>query len=311
MTAAIVSHHKCSLHEHGLPHHPEDPFRLSAVENQLIASGIDWIVLHYDSEPASEEQLLRVHTQEHIEFVKSRRPERGKQHSELDGDTWMNPDTYDAALHAAGAAVKAVDLVMSGEQKKVFCNVRPPGHHAGRDYPAGFCIFNNVAVGAAHAIEKYGLQRVAILDFDVHHGDGTEHIFENDDRVLFGSTFQHPFYPNKGADTNRPGVLNIPLPVGTNSSDWNAAVQQGWLPALREFEPELIFISAGFDSHTEDDMGGFKLVEGDYQWITNELCKLAKEFSQDRLISCLEGGYDLSSLGRSAAAHIKQLAEFH
>lgn len=309
MTAAIVSNHTCSLHEHGLPHHPEDPFRLSAVENQLIAAGIDWVVMHYDCEKASEDQLARVHTREHIDFVKSCRPEKG--HKELDGDTWMNPDTYDAALYAAGSSIKAVDLVMSGEQRKVFCNVRPPGHHASRSAPSGFCIFNNVAVGAAHALEHHGLQRVAILDFDVHHGDGTEDIFKDDERVLFGSTFQHPFYPHTGADSNKPGILNIPLPVGTNSRDWNAAVQQGWLPALREFEPELIFVSAGFDSHYEDDMGGFKLVEADYQWVTRELCKIAKEYSDNRLISCLEGGYDLSSLGRAATAHIKELAEFH
>lgn len=307
MTAAIITHSDCSLHDNGSEHHPESPNRLDAIRDQLISSGLDCELEHYDAPKAQKHDLCRVHDKQFVDRVFETAPTHGN--IVLDGDTGMNPDSLNAALRSAGAMLKAVDLVMGEGSKQAFCGVRPPGHHAGIGRAAGFCIFNNVAVGAAYAMEKYGLQRVAILDFDVHHGNGTEEIFSGDARVLFGSSFQHPFYPFSGADTDQPNIMNLPLPSGTTGSGWRQAVSKQWLPRLEAFEPELIIISAGFDSHWEDDMGGFKLLEADYIWFTKEMCELAEKYANGRIISCLEGGYDLPSLGRSVVAHIKQLAK--
>lgn len=309
MTVAVITHSHCSLHDNGSIHHPECAERLGAINNRMIMSGVDWIARHYDSHLAEREHLLRVHDEEYVDRVFATAPKEG--HVMLDGDTGMNEYTLDAALHAAGAAVMAVDLVMAGTHKHAFCAIRPPGHHAGRRQAAGFCIFNNVAVGAAYALDVYGLERIAIIDFDVHHGDGTEAIFKDEQRVLFCSSFQHPFYPFTGADTDLPNIRNLPLPSGTGGAVWREAVEASWLPVMREFHPQLVMISAGFDSHMEDDMGGFNLLERDYLWITKELCQIAKESADGRVVSCLEGGYELSSLGRSATLHIKELAEFH
>lgn len=309
MSTAIISHQQCEFHDNGQSHHPESGERLSAITNHLISSGVDWVLRSYDAPLVTREQLLLVHDEEYIDRVLVTAPEHGE-NAVLDGDTGMNHHSLEAAYASAGAAVMAIDLTMQKKHNHVFCTVRPPGHHAGKNRAAGFCIFNNIAVGAAYALEKFALQRIAIVDFDVHHGDGTEEIFSSDPRVLLCSSFQHPFYPFSGADTKADNILNIPLPAGTGSSEWRSAVEQKWLPALDNFKPELIMISAGFDSHLEDDMGGFNLVEADYQWITHELCSLAKTHAQGRVVSCLEGGYDLSSLGRSVTAHIKELAEF-
>ena len=307
MTAAVISHPDCSLHDNGTQYHPESSERLDAIRNQLISSGLDWVLMHYDAPKAEKQDLCRVHDKQYVDRVFESAPAQGN--IVLDGDTGMNPHSLNAALRSAGAMLKAVDLVMGEGEKQAFCDIRPPGHHAGRRRAAGFCIFNNVAVGAAYAMDKYALQRVAILDFDVHHGDGTEEIFSGDNRVLFGSSFQHPFYPFSGADTNQPNIMNLPLPAGTTGGEWKQAVTKQWLPRLEVFEPQLIIISAGFDSHREDDMGGFNFLEADYVWFTKEMSKLAQKYADGRIISCLEGGYDLSSLGRSVAAHIKQLAE--
>lgn len=308
MTAAIITHSDCSLHDNGDQYHPETAERLDAINNQLISSGLGWVLTYYDAPKADKHDLCRVHDKEYIERVFNHSPDKG--HVLLDGDTGMNPYTLNAALRSAGAMIKAVDLVMTDERKQVFCCTRPPGHHAGKSRASGFCIFNNVAVGAAYAMEQYDVQRVAILDFDVHHGDGTEEIFSGDNRVLFGSSFQHPFYPFSGAQTDIPNIINLPLPSGTTGAQWRTAIEKEWLPRLETFKPELIIISAGFDSHWQDEMGGFQLLEADYIWFTQEMGNLAKKYADGRLISCLEGGYDLSSLGRSAVAHIKQLAEF-
>lgn len=309
MTVAVITHSHCTLHDNGTPHHPESADRLGAINNRMIMSGVDWIARHYDSHCAEREHLTRVHDEDYIDRVYATSPTEG--FALLDGDTGMNPHSLDAALHGAGAVIMAVDLVMAGTHKHAFCAIRPPGHHAGRNVAAGFCIFNNVAVGAAHAMEVYGIERIAIIDFDVHHGDGTEAIFKNEPRVMFFSSFQHPFYPFSGADTNLPNIKNLPMPSGTGGAAWREAIEAQWLPAMREFKPELVMISAGFDSHAEDDMGGFNLLERDYVWITRELCQIAKEFAEGRVVSCLEGGYELSPLARSATMHIKELAEFH
>ncbi|KPJ90442.1 MAG: deacetylase, partial [Gammaproteobacteria bacterium SG8_11] len=226
-----------------------------------------------------------------------------------DPDTAMNEHSLNAALRAAGAVVLGVDLLMSGKEQCAFCNVRPPGHHAEHNRAMGFCFFNNIAVGAAHALQHYGLQRIAIVDFDVHYGNGTEDIFRAEPRVMVFSTFQHPFYPYSGADTHLPNMINVPLPAGTRSAPYREAVEQYWLPALRKFKPELIMISAGFDAHCDDHMAGLCLVDEDYAWVTRHIKNIAAETAQGRIISTLEGGYELDALGRSVHAHLAVLAD--
>ncbi|MEW5944446.1 MAG: histone deacetylase family protein, partial [Pseudomonadota bacterium] len=276
MQTAYISHHDCLLHEMG-PYHPESPARLRAVEDQLIASGLFPLLQHHDAPLASREQLERVHAAGYVNEIFARSPAHGMVY--LDPDTAMNPHTLQAALRAAGSAVLAVDLGMAGKAKNAFCNVRPPGHHAESARAMGFCIFNNVAVGVAHALEEHGLTRVAIADFDVHHGNGTEEIFRNDPRVMLCSTFQHPFYPHCGADTVSDHIINVPLPAGTDGAGFREAVIRRWLPELERFEPEMVFFSAGFDAHRDDEMAGLRLVEADYQWVTEQVKAIAEKYA--------------------------------
>lgn len=305
MQTAYISHPLFLKHDMGA-HHPECPARIHAVEDQLIASGLMNYLQHHDAPEVTREQLLRVHDEVHIDQMEDSVPLQGIVH--IDGDTAMNPFTYKAALRAAGAVVMAVDLVMSGKTENAFCNIRPPGHHAERAQAMGFCIFNNVAVGAAHALEQHGLERVAILDFDVHHGNGTEHIFHDDPRVMLCSTFQHPFYPHSGEGSGNDHIINVPLDAGSGGIEFREAVTQHWLPALERFKPEMLLISAGFDAHRDDDMSMLKLIETDYAWVTTELKRVAEKYAQRRIVSALEGGYDLHALGRSVAAHVKVLS---
>ena len=305
MQTAYISHPLCLKHDMGA-HHPEAPARLHAIEDQLIASGILDHLQRYEAPEVTREQLLRVHDAAYIDAVELLAPKQGT--VQLDPDTAMNPFSYKAALRAAGAAVQGVDLAMSGEVANAFCNIRPPGHHAERGRAMGFCIFNNVAVAAAHALAHHGLSRVAIADFDVHHGNGTENIFHDDPRVMLCSTFQHPFYPYVGADSGNEHIVNVPLPAGAGGAEFREAVTQHWLPALEAFKPELLLISAGFDAHRDDDMAMMRLTERDYAWVTDELMKVAAKHAGGRIVSMLEGGYELHALGRSAAAHIKALA---
>ena len=285
--------------------HPEQPARLSAIFDRLIASGLEMIVRQVDAPLATREQLERVHETNYVQSVFDQAPTEGM--IMLDPDTAMGPHTLTAALRSAGAVVHAVDLVMNREFQAVFCAVRPPGHHAERNRAMGFCFFNNVAVGAAHALAAHGLNRVAIIDFDVHHGNGTEHIFETEPRVLFCSSFEHPFYPFTGHETDTPHIVNITLPAGADGARFREEVERHWLYRLHEFKPELVLISAGFDAHTEDSMSHVRLRESDYVWITHELKKVADQYAGGRMVSTLEGGYDLSALGRSAVAHIDAL----
>lgn len=305
MQTAYITHPDCLLHEMG-PYHPESPARLKAVEDQLIASGLLPLLRQYEAPLATREQIERVHSPAYVDGIFARSPAHGMM--QLDPDTAMNPHTLAAARRAAGAALLATDLVMAGEVENAFCNIRPPGHHAESARAMGFCIFNNIAVGVAHALEKYGLRRVAIADFDVHHGNGTEEIFRGDPRVMLCSTFQHPFYPHCGADTASDHIINVPLPAGTSGAGFRRAVTERWLPALERFKPEMVFFSAGFDAHRDDDMAGLRLVEADYQWVTEQVMAVAEQYAQGRIVSVLEGGYELQALGRSAAAHIKMLA---
>lgn len=303
---AYITHSDCLLHEMG-SFHPESPARLSAISDHLIAQGIDSYFAHHDAPLATLEQMLRAHPAAHLERLKRSSPEHGIVH--LDPDTAMNPHTWRAVQRSAGAGVMAVDLVISGKAENAFCAIRPPGHHAERENAMGFCFVNNLAVAARHALEAHGLKRVAIIDFDVHHGNGTENIFAGDQRVLMCSIFQHPFYPYSGAEHPAANMLNVPVPAGTGGEEFRQVVAEVWLPALKKFKPEMIFISAGFDAHYEDDMGSLKLVESDYAWVTSQMVALAKETASGRIVSMLEGGYVMSSLARSVGAHLRALAD--
>jgi acetoin utilization deacetylase AcuC-like enzyme len=260
----------------------------------------------HEAPMAATEQLQRVHSPEYIDYIRGIAPRAGQ--VRLDPDTAMGPMTLSAALHAAGATVLATDLVMHGKADNAFCCIRPPGHHAGRKNAAGFCIFNNVAVGVAHAIAAYGLERVAIIDFDVHHGDGTEDIFRNNPQIMLCSTFQHPFYPGRGADSRTDHMINVPLPAHTDGKSYRKAVENEFRPALERFRPQMIFVSAGFDAHADDPLAQLDLVEDDYIWITGFIKDIANRFAEGRIVSSLEGGYQLDSLAESAAAHIRTLA---
>jgi acetoin utilization deacetylase AcuC-like enzyme len=305
MRTALVTHAECLRHDMGR-HHPEQPARLSAIEDQFIASGIAAQLARYDAPLATDEQLERVHPRDFVRAVREIAPSQGTVH--LDPDTAMNPHTLQAALRAAGAGVLATDLVLQGEANAAFCPVRPPGHHACRARAMGFCIFNNVAVAARHALKAHGLERVAIIDFDVHHGNGTEDIFSDDEQVLMASIFQHPFYPYSGTEDPAANMHNVPLAAGSGGKELRRAVQEIWLPALEEFKPQLVLFSAGFDAHVEDDMAMLRFTDSDYRWVTEQVADVARRHASGRMVSLLEGGYALEALGRSAVQHVRVLA---
>lgn len=306
MNLAFISHPACLLHSNG-PLHPENAGRINAILDHLIASGLDPWLVHLDAPEATRDDLLLAHDARLIDRVFSLSPREGM--VSLDGDTAMNPHTLSAALRAAGSGLRAVDWVLEQPERRAFCAIRPPGHHASRTHSAGFCIFNNIALAALHALERHGLERIAIIDFDVHHGDGTEEIVAGDERILFCSSFQHPFYPHKGIPPLADNCLPVPLAAGTTGPVWREAVDAAWFAALREHRPQLILISAGFDAHREDDMSHLGLVEDDYAWITREALRLAEPHASGRIVSMLEGGYETRVLARSVAAHIRGLME--
>jgi len=305
MTTAFISHPDTLLHVMDGAH-PESPARISAIKHELDKQGITEKLKLYEAPPATDSQLLRVHAPEYVSHIRRVAPKAGI--VRLDPDTAMGPMTLSAVLHAVGAVVLATDLVMTDKADNAFCCVRPPGHHAGRSNAAGFCIFNSVAVGVGHAMQQYGIERIAIIDFDVHHGDGTEDIFANDPRVMLCSTFQHPFYPGRGADSRTERMVNVPLPANTNGDSYRKAVEAEFRPALERFQPQLIFVSAGFDAHADDPLAQLGLVEEDYIWVTNFIKEIAGRFARGRIISALEGGYRLDALASSAAAYIRTLA---
>jgi acetoin utilization deacetylase AcuC-like enzyme len=287
--------------------HPESPERLSAIHDHLIATGIAPHLVHIEAPPADVAAIARAHDARYIDGLRARIPKQG--YVPVDPDTSMNPSTWDAALRSAGAVIEATDQVVSGALENAFCAVRPPGHHARPAQAMGFCFFNNVAIGALHALEERGLSRVAVIDFDVHHGNGTEEILANDERVLMASFFQHPFYPYTGTEHPAKNMVNVPLPAGTKGDVVRQVVDEVWMPRLEKFQPEMIFISAGFDAHREDDLGQMGLVESDYAFITQRLMEVATRHARNRIVSSLEGGYNLSALARSVAAHLKTLAQ--
>ena len=310
MSTAFYSHPECRLHDMGAGH-PECPQRLDAITDQLRASGLDVALDFREAPPATMDQIERAHSTRYateISDLLQRLQDSGSSRA-IDPDTIANPHTLAAVLHAAGAAVAATDDVLAGRASTAFCSVRPPGHHATRDQAMGFCFFNNVAIAARHALDVHGLARVAIIDFDVHHGNGTEDIIAGDERVLMCSFFQHPLYPYCGAVPKGTNMVNLPMAPYTRGDAVRQAITQQWLPALDAFAPEMIFISAGFDAHREDELGQMGLVEADYAWITQRLLEVAKKHGQGRIVSCLEGGYALSALARSVVAHVRVLAE--
>ena len=304
MLSAYITHPDCTRHEMG-PHHPECPERLGAINDMLLTKGLLDYMAPYDAEPATVDQLERAHAALYVQELFAASPAEGYHH--VDPDTSMNPHTLQAALRAAGAVVQATDLVLGGKAPSAFCNIRPPGHHAERDSAQGFCFFNNVAVGIRHALDVHGLQRVALIDFDVHHANGSEDILMGDERVLMCSIYEKGLFPDSGESHDGPNMVNVGLPARVGSDAFREAVLEQWLPALDAFAPQLIYISAGFDAHREDDMGNLALVEADYAWVTQQIMRLADRHCRGRVISCLEGGYALSALARSTAAHVRSL----
>ena len=308
MTTAYITHADCLRHEMGAGH-PECPDRLHAVNEQMRASSLLEGLRCLEAPLADADDLKRVHDAEYVDMIFASAPHEG--YLRLDPDTVMNPYSLAAARRAAGAGILAVDEVVSGRSQNAFCAVRPCGHHATQARSMGFCIFNNVGVAAAYALEKKGLQRVAVIDFDVHHGNGTEDMFSAakwQSQVLMAGFFQHPFYPYSGTDNPAPNMINIPLAAGSGGAAAKRAVTSEWLPALAAFRPQMLFISAGFDAHREDLLGGLALEEDDYAWITCELMAVAEEHADGRIVSLLEGGYNLGALGRSALTHVRTLA---
>ena len=305
MTVALYSHPSCLEHDPG-PGHPESPARLAAVL-EALADPRFAALPRLQAPQATREQIARVHARELIDSVTDDPPRTGWRR--LDPDTVMSPASADAALRAAGAVCAAVDAVVGGAHRRAFCAVRPPGHHATHDTAMGFCLFNSVAVGAAHAIAVHGLERVAIVDFDVHHGNGTQDIFWSDPRVLYASSHQSPLYPGTGArsETGAGNIVNAPLQPGAGSAEFRAAYESIVLPALDRFEPELVIISAGFDAHRLDPLANLALEADDYAWVTSRLVELAERHAQGRVVSSLEGGYSLTALRESTAAHAQAL----
>ncbi len=305
MKTALLQHPNSALHAMQ-PGHPECPQRLQAVLARLRSSGL----LADLEQPAAsttvaEDDLLRVHPLAHLRQLRRLSPNRGLQ--PLDEDTALAPHTLSAAFSAAGSATTAVDGVMAGSWQSAFCLVRPPGHHAERNSAMGFCFVNSIAVAARRALDVHGLERVAILDFDVHHGNGTVDIFRDDPRVLVCSSFQHPFYPGRMVDIQRPHLVLTPLAAGTASVAFRRAIERDWLPALEQHRPQLVLVSAGFDAHALDPLGDLALQTDDFRWITELIVSVAAQHGHGRIVSLLEGGYDLQALAESVEAHLAAL----
>ena len=310
MSTGYFTHPVCLAHDMGHGH-PECPQRLIAIGDHLRAVGLDALMQQCEAPLAQMSDLVLAHESNYVvtldDFLQQLE-ETGDTRA-LDPDTFACPGTRTAAWRAAGAAVAATDAVLDGRLDNAFCAVRPPGHHATRRQTMGFCLFNNVAVAARHALDKRGLQRVAIIDFDVHHGNGTEDIVAGDDRILMCSFYQHPFYPYTAQECHESNLINVPVPARSDGRVIRELIETYWIHRLEHFQPQMIFISAGFDAHREDDLGGLGLVEADYAWITSKIMAVAKQYGEGRVVSCLEGGYNLSALARSVAAHVRVLIE--
>ncbi len=305
MTTLLFAHESSALHDTG-DGHPERPDRIRAVMESLATEA--FASLDRREAPAADfADLDRVHPAGYVERLLAAVPDEGL--ARIDPDTVVSPQSGEAALRASGAIVAAIDAVAAGEATNAFCAARPPGHHAEPGRSMGFCLFNNIAVGALHARAAHGLDKIAVVDFDVHHGNGTQAVFESDPGLLFASSHQYPYYPGTGAasETGVGNIFNLPLASGSGSTEFRAGFEDQILPALRAFRPELILVSAGFDAHARDPLASLLLSEDDYAWITRELCAVAGEFCDGRLIATLEGGYDLEALAASVAVHVHEL----
>lgn len=301
------THTDCLIHDMGHMH-PESPMRLQAIDTRLQAQGLMLDLERFDAQPAELELIERAHPHQYVHEIEQIGYDTiNGDLIPVDSDTSMGPGSFRAALLAAGAGCQAVDHVIAGDIQRAFCATRPPGHHAEKSLAMGFCLFNNVAVAALHAIEQHGLERVAIVDFDVHNGNGTVDIFKDDERVMVCSSFQHPFYPNRHFDTPGEHLVLTPINAGSSGAEFRQRVENAFFPALDQFKPELILISAGFDAHSEDPLGELNLIEDDYRWITTLINDIANRHSQSRIVSILEGGYHLGALGRSVCAHIEMM----
>lgn len=308
MAIAYISHRECLRHDTG-EGHPENARRISAIEDRFLATGLLDVLRYIDAPEVTEPQLLRVHTAAHLQTLDAMAPTSG--YARLDPDTIISSDSLSAARRAAGAVVAAVDLVVGGDMESAFCCVRPPGHHAESNRAMGFCLYNNIAVGVAHALEEHGLEKVAVVDFDVHQGNGTEEIFQDDDRVLFCSTFQHPFFPFTTPLENAANRVNVPLDATAKSAEFRAAISEQWLPVLSDFQPQMVFVSAGFDAHQDDDMSYVSLTDADFHWVSEQIAGVAAKSASGRIVSVLEGGYELDSLARCAELHVRVLMGLH
>lgn len=309
------THPDCRKHEMGRGH-PECPERLDAIDDRLRATGLRDSLERLEADPASLTDIELAHGRMYVaglrglsDVLREEIDAGGPTHTQVDPDTSLNIHTWDAALRAAGAALAATDAVMAGDLDNAFCAVRPPGHHACRDSAMGFCFFNNVAIAAKYALERHGLKRVAIVDFDVHHGNGTEDIVAGDERILMVSFYQHPFYPVGGSKSNAANLVNLPVPAYTRGMDVRELIEMAWMHRLEAHRPEMIFISAGFDAHRDDDLGQMGLVEQDYVWMTHRIMDVARRHAKGRIVSCLEGGYNLGALARSVEEHVRAMAE--
>ncbi|NVK42981.1 MAG: histone deacetylase family protein [Oceanospirillaceae bacterium] len=307
MTTAFISHQDCTLHNMG-PEHPESPIRLAAIRKVLDRTGLLQQLDSHDAIAATAEQIQLAHAKLHQSKLIRMQPSEGVVYT--DDDTALCPDSLHAATLAAGSTILAANRVIGGLNDNAFCAVRPPGHHAEYDLPMGFCFFNNVAIGALHALQQPGIERVAILDFDVHHCNGTVDIFKDRPEVLVCSTFQHPYYPERYFDIARDNIVNCPLPAFSEASLFRSALEGRWLPALEAHRPDIIFISAGFDAHAEDPMADLQLSEDDYRWATQLIMDAARRYSNGRLVSVLEGGYNPVALAFSVQAHVEVLAGY-
>ncbi len=314
-TTGYFSHPDCKKHEMGAGH-PECPERLDAIDDWLLATGVAAALDQREAPLAALRDIELAHDRMMVagirglsEALTDEINAGGPSHAQIDPDTALNVHSWNSALRAAGATIAATDAVMAGEMENAFCAVRPPGHHACRDHAMGFCIFNSVAVAAKYALARHGLARVAIIDFDVHHGNGTEDIIRGDDRILMLSFFQHPFYPHSGTRAQAENMVNVPVSAYTKGAEIRELIDLLWIPRLEEFKPEMLFISAGFDAHRDDDLGQMGLVEQDYAWITDRLKNVARRHAKGRIVSSLEGGYNLNALARSVEAHIRVLAD--
>jgi len=306
MSTALITHNDSVLHEIS-PGHPESPQRIGAILDQIKKENLYDYLNQLEAPLAKPEAALSCHPQSYIDMIVASSPESGS--VQLDADTAMNPHSLNAALRCIGAGMLATDKVIAGDVNNAFCVMRPPGHHAEKSQAMGFCFFGSIAIAARHAINEHGLDRVAIVDFDVHHGNGTEDIVDGDKKILFCSSFQHPLYPGRFRPNVEGQRVNVPLAAGTGGEEFRMSVLESFIPALNKFKPQMIFISAGFDAHKDDPLAGLELGDNDFVWITQQLMEVADKHANGRIVSMLEGGYSLPALARSATGHVREMMQ--